>query len=121
MGGCVRRTLSITSQPAGALVYLNDREVGRTPVAVPFTWYGEYDVRLEKDGFEPQWTTGQAAMPWWEWPGPDLVAEMVPGARSDVAWHYELDEAVPAGEQDTAALVGRAKELRDDTRSFERE
>ena len=46
---------------------------------VPFAWYGTYDVRLEKDGYEPLWTTGEADAPWWEYPGPDLVAEAIPG------------------------------------------
>jgi len=116
--GCVQRTISITSEPAGALVWLNDEEVGRTPVAVPFRWYGTYDVRLEKDGFAPKWTTGEAAMPWWEWPGPDLVAEMIPGAESKIAWHYELAEEVPAAEQDVPALIDRAEKMRLETRGF---
>ncbi len=116
--GCVQRTISITSEPAGALVWLNDEEVGRTPVAVPFKWYGTYDVRLEKDGFAPQWTTGEAVMPWWELPGPDLVAELIPGAESKVAWHYELTAEVPAAEQDVGALIGRAQQMRDQTRGF---
>ncbi|MEM9914979.1 MAG: PEGA domain-containing protein [Planctomycetota bacterium] len=117
-GGCVQRTISITSEPAGALVWLNDEEVGRTPVSVPFRWYGTYDVRLEKDGFEPKWTTGEAQMPWWELPGPDLVAELLPGAESNVAWHYELTAEVPAAEQDVPALIGRAREMREATRGF---
>ncbi len=48
--GCVERTITVTSDPSGALVYLNDTEIGRTPVTVPFTFYGTYDVRLEHDG-----------------------------------------------------------------------
>lgn len=119
--GCVQRTISITSEPAGALVWLNDQEVGRTPLAVPFKWYGVYDVRLEKEGYSPKWTTGEAAMPWWEAPGPDLVAELIPGAESRVAWHYELEEAVPAADQDVGALIERAQGMRDRTRGFEGE
>ena len=115
--GCVQRTISITSEPAGALVWLNDQEVGRTPVAVPFTFYGTYDVRLEKDGFAPLWTTGEAQMPWWELPGPDLAAELIPGAESNVAWHYELTEATPAQDIDTRALRDRARDLRNQTRA----
>lgn len=117
-GGCVLRTLQITTEPAGALVYLNDQEVGRTPLAVPFTWYGTYDVRLERDGYQPMWTTGEAKMPWWELPGPDLIAEMIPGAESNVAWHYTLEEATPSDEVDTGELVGRAEALREDTRTY---
>ncbi|MEM1213284.1 MAG: PEGA domain-containing protein [Planctomycetota bacterium] len=111
--GCVERTIEITSEPSGALVYLNDEEVGRTPVRVPFTFYGVYDVRLEREGYEPKWTTGEAAAPWWDYPGPDLVAEMVPGAASRVAWHYELEASVPVEEVDTDALLERARELRE--------
>ena len=117
LGGCVQRTITVTSEPAGALVWLNDEEVGRTPVAVPFTWYGTYDVRLEKEGFAPLWTTGEAAMPWWELPGPDLVAEMLPGAESNVAWHYEMRPTDPEA-VDTAELRDRARGLRDETRGF---
>ena len=53
MSACVRRTIEITSEPEGALVWLNDREVGRTPCSIEFTHYGRYDVRLRRDGFEP--------------------------------------------------------------------
>ena len=57
MLGCVKRTISITSDPGGALVWVNDREVGRTPLEIEFLYYGEYDVRVERDGQEPIMTT----------------------------------------------------------------
>lgn len=105
--GCVERTISITSQPEGALVHLNDVEVGRTPLEVPFTHYGEYDVRLHKDGYQPLWTTAVAKTPWWDMPGPDLVAETT-DAQSHIDWHFELQPA-PEGEQ---YLVSHAKQMR---------
>jgi hypothetical protein len=107
--GCVERTISITSEPAGALVHLNDVEVGRTPVTVPFTFYGVYDVRLEAEGHRTLWTTKKAEAPWWETPGVDLVAEAVPDARSDLAWHFDL-EATPT--VDEARLIDHARQLR---------
>ena len=48
--GCQQRTIRVTSEPSGAVAYLNDVEVGRTPVEVDFTWFGTYEVRLEKEG-----------------------------------------------------------------------
>src|ERR1051326_773674 len=42
--GCVERTMKIPSRPAGAIVYVNDEEVGKTPVKLSFTWYGDYDL-----------------------------------------------------------------------------
>jgi hypothetical protein len=49
--GCVDRKITIGSDPEGAVVTLNDEEIGRTPVTVPFVWYGDYDVvlRYEKN------------------------------------------------------------------------
>ncbi len=109
LAGCVQRTITVTSTPSQALVYLNDQEVGRTPVTVPFTFYGTYDVRLEREGFAPLWTTRKADAPWWEAPGPDLIAEAIPGAESKIAWHFQL---APAASTDEAALIDRGRELR---------
>jgi hypothetical protein len=112
LGGCVEREITITSEPEGALVHLNDQEVGRTPVDVPFTFYGTYDVRLEKAGYKPLWTEKRAKAPWWEYPGPDLVAEAVPGARSNPQWHFDLSQATPPGERDPQKLLDNANEMR---------
>ncbi len=107
--GCVERTISIDTDPPGALVWLNDREIGRTPVTVHFVYYGTYDVRLELDGYEPMMTFGEAKAPIWDAPGPDFVAEVAPiPLRSTIHWHYVMQ---PLNE-DTDALVERARELR---------
>ena len=81
LSGCVRRTITITTEPEGTLVWLNDREVGRTPVEVDFKYYGTYDVRLEHRGYEPMMTSGRADPPWWDHVGLDLIAE--PSNNSD--------------------------------------
>lgn len=76
--GCVRRTLTVTSNPPGALVFLNGTEVGRTPLERDFTWYGTYDVVLRKDGYETLKTRGKVIAPWWQWVPIDLFAELLP-------------------------------------------
>ena len=110
--GCARRTIEITSEPSGALVHLNDEQVGRTPVEVPVTFYGTYDVRLERPGREPLWTTRRARTPWYEYPPIDLVAEAV-GARTRIHWHFELEPATAPDDIDPDALDARARELRE--------
>ncbi len=107
-GGCVRRTISITSEPAGALVYLNDEEVGRTPVSVEHRFYGVYDVRLELEGYQPLWTKQEAVAPWWEMPGPDLVAEAIPGTKVENNWNFVLE---PLGEVQPDAIVERGRQM----------
>lgn len=52
LSGCVERELTINTDPAGASVTLNDQEIGTTPVTVSFLWYGDYYVKITKDGYE---------------------------------------------------------------------
>lgn len=46
--GCVLRSLTIDSQPSGAMVYLDDELIGETPVTTTFTYYGVRKITLEK-------------------------------------------------------------------------
>lgn len=116
--GCVKRKMFITSNPDGALVWINDREVGRTPSEVEFLYYGEYDLRLEKDGFEPIMTTRWAELPLWEFPVVDLVAEVIaPNRESHVRWHFELEQR----NDDPLKLIERAKIMRGAVREVQDE
>jgi len=107
--GCVRRTISITSDPTGALVHLNGREVGRTPLDIEFVHYGTYDVVLEKEGYEPLLTDGRADAPIWDNVPLDFCSEMIPAdLQSKVVWHYTLEPR----NDDPALLLDRARALR---------
>ena len=114
LAGCygqVQRTITIDSEPEGARCWLNDNEVGLTPVTVPFTWYGTYRVRLEKPGYEPLEAEAPVRAPWFQWIPFDLAFEtVVPGTHSDAhAFRYRLTEARPT---DPAALRQRAEAMR---------
>ena len=52
LSGCVERKLTINTQPQGALIVLNDEEIGTSPVTVAFNWYGDYTVRINKEGYQ---------------------------------------------------------------------
>lgn len=110
--GCVRRTVTIQTAPAGARVVLNDREVGTTPVTVPFTWYGDYDVVVRKDGYETLHTNHPIERPWYQYPPIDLVAEaMMPFTIHDEhQMYFELQAAEPV---DHAELVDQARQMRE--------
>lgn len=108
--GCVDRRITITSEPSGAQVFLNDADVGRTPVEVNFTYFGTYDVRLRKEGCEPLVTKAEAKAPIHEWPGIDLLFIPMPFTKETrIAWHFDLEPS----QNDPAATVQRAAELRD--------
>lgn len=109
LSGCVDRRIHIASTPPGASVILNDAEVGVTPCEVNFTYFGVYDVRLHKAGYEPLVTKAEAKAPVHEWPGIDLAAAAVPTTkRTRIEWHFTLSPEVI----DDAALLARAAELR---------
>jgi hypothetical protein len=119
--GCVERKITINSDPSGALVYLNDVEIGRTPVTVPFQWYGDYDVRLtyernigtdDKPVMQRYYlhTHRQAKAPPFEWLGIDLFAEILPiPFKDDKVWTFHVPEVVePTAEE----LIERAHALK---------
>lgn len=114
-GGCAERRLIITSEPAGATVWVNDTELGRTPVSASFLHYGTYDVRLRLEGYEPVVTSARAETPFYEFVGPDLITEAIPtDVVTEIRWNFNL---VPAFEksQDRETfereLIQRAKGL----------
>jgi hypothetical protein len=112
-GGCVRRSITIESDPPGALVYLNSQEVGRTPMTRDFTWYGRYDLQLRMEGYETLKTTANVRPPLWQIPPVDLVAELWPfGLHDRQRFTYEL-EPLPAGPADPQAVFERAQQMRE--------
>ncbi len=107
--GCVRRELEITSEPAGAVVYVSDIEVGRTPVVVPFTYYGDRDVILRLNGYDTLVTNLNLTAPWYEYPGIDLFSEIAPWTYYDKRYaHYTLAPLEPTSREE---LIERAEEM----------
>lgn len=109
--GCVRRRMMVRSYPEGALAYVDQQEIGRTPVAVPFTYYGTREIRLEKDGFETIKAKHKVSAPWYQIPPLDFVAENL--------WPREIrDERVvefqlaPQRQIPESELMQRANQLR---------
>lgn len=107
--GCVRRTIEITSSPEGALVWVNGREVGRTPVTVDFMHYGTYDLMIKKRGWEPIIDAKRAPIPVMDMPGLDLAIEILPvDAHHVLHWHIDMERRDESHE----ALLQRADRLR---------
>jgi hypothetical protein len=109
LSGCVRRTIAVSSDPPGALLWLNGREIGRTPVEVDFLYYGDYDMLLVAEGYEPLLTHRDAKPPWWDNIPLDLLAETTPGQKHvRLDWHFELEPR----NDDPDALLQRALDVR---------
>lgn len=110
-GGCVQRRMTIRSNPPGALVYVDDYQIGTTPVSTDFVYYGTRKIRLVKDGFETLTVRQPIPVPWYEVFPLDFVSENL--------WPWEIrDERVvdlamaPVESQPAELVVARAQTAR---------
>lgn len=71
----VRRRLTIRSNPPGALVFIDDQEIGVTPVSTSFIYYGTRKIQLIKDGYETVTVLRTFKPPWYQWAGIDFITE----------------------------------------------
>ena len=91
VGGCVRRALTIRTDPPGALVYVNDGLKGPSPVSYDFTWYGWHRVTIRKAGYERVDDRKYLRAPAYLWIPLDLAMELVPfTVRDERTWSYTL-------------------------------
>ena len=112
LSGCVRRTVTITTEPPNALVFLNDQEIGRSELTTDFLWYGDYDVVIRKEGYETLKTHWEIKPPWYQHIPFDFFAEVLwPGHVRDAhARHFVLGEQVIPTEEE---LIERAEQTRE--------
>jgi len=115
-GGCVQRRMIVRSNPPGAVVYIDDYEIGTTPVATNFTYYGTRKIRLVKNGYETLTVMQPVPAPWYQWTPFDFIAEnLIPGKIHDTrTFDYPL---VPQLVVPPEQLLERAEELRRETRA----
>jgi hypothetical protein len=111
IGGCVERRLTINTQPQGALVVLNDEEIGNSPVTVSFQWYGDYNVTIRKEGFETLNTHRNLKAPWYDAFPFDFFAQIVNPKRivDSYEWTFQLQDRKEPTRQE---LIRQAEELK---------
>ncbi len=111
--GCVQRRLLINSQPEGALVSVDKTQVGHTPVAVPFTYYGTREIQLQKDGYKTVYVKERVRPPWYGVFPISLISENF--AFREIRDHRALDfELTPKERVVEGQLMERADQLRTD-------
>ena len=111
LGGCVERRLTINTSPQGALVTLNDEEIGLSPVTTTFNWYGDYNVRIAKQGYETLKTHRRLKAPWYDKFPFDFFAQVLNPKRivDSYEWDFEMQQKIPKTSQE---LIQQATELK---------
>jgi hypothetical protein len=104
--GCVRRRLTVRTMPENALIVVDDRPIGRSPVSTSFQYYGTRKIQAVKDGYETVTIQEKISPPWYQWPGIDFVAENI--------WPREIrDERAVELELEPQKVVPRDRVIAD--------
>lgn len=109
--GCVSRRMMVYSDPPGALVVLEGREIGYTPCAVDFLYYGTRELTLIKDGYETKQVMQKVPAPWYQWPVIEFFADnfALHSITDRQAFHYQLEPRRVMLNED---ILNRAEQLR---------
>lgn len=112
--GCVRRRLTVHSNPPGALVYVDNQQIGTTPCSVDFVYYGTREIRLVKPGYDTLTINQPIPTPWYQIPPLDFVSENLVLAKirdnRTVTYNLAPQMMIP-----TEELIQRGEQLRQAT------
>lgn len=92
LAGCVHRQFTVTTSPPGAIVQVNGKTLGPTPVDVPFDYYGTYRLTILRDGFQTLVVDQPVPAPWYEYFPLEFVSEhLIPWTvRDQRRFHFDL-------------------------------
>jgi hypothetical protein len=107
--------MTIISDPPGALVRVDDTEIGTTPVSTSFVYYGTRKIQLIMPGYETLTVLQPVPMPWYQTPGLDFFSEhfAMREIRDERVLNYRLQ---PKRIVSTDELLQRADQLRGEGR-----
>jgi len=113
--GCVERRMTVRTNPPGAVVYVDHKEVGVSPASYHFVHYGTSQIRLVKDGYQTKTVVYKITPPVYQWFMIDLLAELAPFQIKDeheITFELARPEVVSSDE-----LKQRAEALRRDAQA----
>lgn len=109
--GCVHRRVTINSNPQGALVRVDGKDIGYTPASFDYTWYGTREVQLLKDGYETQTQMVRISAPWYQRFPLDFISDNFLGTH--VRDHRRFDLQMRPKQPDVSSdVIERGRSLR---------
>lgn len=109
--GCVHRRVTINSNPQGALVRVDGKDIGYTPASFDYTWYGTREVQLLKDGYETKTQMVRISAPWYQRFPLDFISDNFLGTH--VRDHRRFDLQMRPKQPDVSSdVIERGRSLR---------
>ena len=75
IGGCVRRRMTVRTNPPGAAVFVDKQLIGTSPAASTFTYYGTREIEVVRDGYRTERVLRTISPPWYQLPPLDFISE----------------------------------------------
>ena len=101
--GCVDRRFTVRTNVPGAQVYRDGTPLGPAPVDARYDYTGYYEFRAVAPGYEPLVERVKFKAKWYDYPGLDLIAE--------VLWPFRIEDVRTVNLTLVPAIPVRTDEL----------
>jgi len=103
----------VRTDPPDATVWVDDQVVGKTPLDIPYTWYGKRLLAVERKGYAQVREIVALNPPWWQYFPLDFITDVLfPFTLEDRSeFSYTLKAADT--ENELEEVKRRAAELRE--------
>jgi len=116
-GGCVLREFTIRSEPSGAEIFIDGKQLNKTPFTQRFDFYGTHRVVLRYKGYLTYEGEIRLKIPWWQYFPFDLFTEILPFEIKD---SQDFSFTLKKAEEIPQDLKKKAEEMNREWRSDER-
>ena len=113
------RRITVRTQPSGALVEMNGKRLGLSPVSTNFTYYGDNEFKVSAPGYETAVVLQPTPAPWYQVPPLDFITDnFLPfRVRDHREYSYSLTPRDPLQELDEQGLRSRGENFRSQAQS----
>ena len=75
--GCVKRMVTINSEPSGAKVFFDQKDIGVTPCTTDFAFYGSHAIKLVKEGYKDFYASARLKAPVYQYIPLDFISDVL--------------------------------------------
>ena len=111
--GCLSKTITVTSTPPGAILSINDVEIGKTPTTTDWHGGGTYRFELKHKSYQPVDEHIKIKYRWYSYPIIDMGADFMTtkNINDHRQWHFDMQ---PLQKESIATSKKHAEKMREE-------